>query len=350
MADFKAEGNACFKARQFSEACDWYTKAIAADGSNAILYSNRSGAYYELKQYDRAIADARKSLELSPTPKGHSRMGAAYWAQNRLDLALECYEKSLALAPTDANTRDNVAQLKAKIQRGAGGRQQAAPPALAGEKVDAGLDLAILSVTLLQVVGSIVMPQYAILLWKLLLACMVGRSALILRRQGLLQPQMEALKGMVNQFAGQYLLLCIVLIFVPIQPLPTIMGAIALYAIVDLACSQRGAAVALMPMLDRLVGTRLDTVRQNRDGLLINAAMCEIAAAFIAVFTGNFMYGMLLLQFFLKFRYRNDSYAQFAWGYLGQTLGKVFYHAKCPPMATNLFEKVKLGMHTMATR
>lgn len=348
MADYKTEGNTCFKAGKFAEAADWYTRAIEIDANNPILYSNRSGAHYELKQYDKAISDAKRSLELQPSSKAHSRMGAAYWAQNKLEQALTSYELALAMAPNDTNAKSNIAQLKAKI--GDVPRPQVPPPALAGNKVDAALDLAIVVLTALQIICSMLAPQLAGLLYKGLLATMVGRSALILQRQGLLRPQLQALKSCINQFAGQYLALCLVLLVAPFQPMPTIMGAIAIYAVVDIAVAQRGAATSILPILDRLVGSRLDTVRQNRDGLLVNAAVCEIASAFLAILTGSFVLGMLLLQFFLKFRYRTDSYSKYAWGYLAQMLGKVFYHPRCPPFATGLFDKARNGLHSLATR
>ena len=349
--ELKAKGNECFKARNFAEAAQHYTSAIAADPSSAVLYSNRSGAYYELKQFDKAIADGKKSLSLAPTAKAHSRIGAALWAQNKFPAALEAYEAALALSPSDATAKENVSKLRAKIASsaaGTGGR--AAPaPALAGDKADAGLDLLIIFLGGIQVIGSIIMPAYAALLWKALMAAMIARSALILKRQGLLRPTLEAVKAFASNFAGQYLVLCTVMLVAPVPPMPALIFAICAYALVDMACSQRGATLELLPLLAKFEG-RLDAVRTNRDGLLVNAAMCEIGAALMAMLTGNFMYGMLLLQFFLKYRYRTDQYAKYAWGFVGQGLGKLFYHPRCPPALTSVFEKARDGMYAIATR
>ena len=97
MADaLKAEGNKAFAAKQFNEAVyvftalpgctveilTWYsekfTQAIEIEPSNHVLYSNRSGAYASLKDYNKALEDANKTTEIKPDwAKGWGRKGAA---------------------------------------------------------------------------------------------------------------------------------------------------------------------------------------------------------------------------------------------------------------------------------
>ena len=57
---------------------DKFTQAIAIEPGNHVLYSNRSGAYASLKDYDKALEDAERTTELKPDwAKGWGRKGAA---------------------------------------------------------------------------------------------------------------------------------------------------------------------------------------------------------------------------------------------------------------------------------
>lgn len=45
LLGLQAKGNACFSAGQFEEAIKFFTDAIAIDGSNHVLFSNRSASH-----------------------------------------------------------------------------------------------------------------------------------------------------------------------------------------------------------------------------------------------------------------------------------------------------------------
>ena len=60
----QAKGNAAFSAGNFPEAVEHFTAAIAVDGSNHVLYSNRSAARASQGEYAAALEDARKTVEL----------------------------------------------------------------------------------------------------------------------------------------------------------------------------------------------------------------------------------------------------------------------------------------------
>jgi Flp pilus assembly protein TadD len=64
--ELKNKGNAAFSAGNFAEAIDLFTQAIAIDPTNHILYSNRSGAYASLGDFEKALEDGRKTVELKP--------------------------------------------------------------------------------------------------------------------------------------------------------------------------------------------------------------------------------------------------------------------------------------------
>lgn len=75
---FKAKGNAALQAGNTSEAIEMYTKAINADGSNHVYFSNRSAAYLKKGDANNALDDAISCIGLKPDfAKGYSRKGAA---------------------------------------------------------------------------------------------------------------------------------------------------------------------------------------------------------------------------------------------------------------------------------
>ena len=77
-----------------------YTTAIDADGSNATLYSNRSGAFSAAGEYARALADAERAVALRPEwAKGHTRQAAAMHGLGRYMAAVLAYDAALAIEP-----------------------------------------------------------------------------------------------------------------------------------------------------------------------------------------------------------------------------------------------------------
>lgn len=62
-----------------------FSAAIEIDSNNHVLYSNRSGAYASLKNFELALQDATKCTEIKPDwSKGWSRRGAAFHGQGNL--------------------------------------------------------------------------------------------------------------------------------------------------------------------------------------------------------------------------------------------------------------------------
>lgn len=86
MADaLKAEGNKLFAAKDFKGSIEKFTQAIEIDPTNHVLYSNRSGSYASMKDFQHALEDATKTTEIKPDwAKGWSRKGAALHGLNDL--------------------------------------------------------------------------------------------------------------------------------------------------------------------------------------------------------------------------------------------------------------------------
>ena len=59
MSTFKDQGNAAFKTKDFQGAIDNYEKALVENATDHTILGNRSAAYYQLKNYEKAQADAQ---------------------------------------------------------------------------------------------------------------------------------------------------------------------------------------------------------------------------------------------------------------------------------------------------
>ncbi|KAG8627366.1 hypothetical protein KVT40_004849 [Elsinoe batatas] len=118
MADaLKAEGNKLFAAKDFQGAIEKFSQAIEADPSNHVLYSNRSGAYASLRDYQHALEDATKTTEIKPDwSKGWGRKGAALHGTGDLVGAVDAFEEALKLEPTNAQAKSGLDSVRRAIE------------------------------------------------------------------------------------------------------------------------------------------------------------------------------------------------------------------------------------------
>lgn len=69
-SSFKEEGNINFKNGNFEGAVKFYSKAIECTPEptteKAIYYKNRAAAYIKLQNFELALKDSDKALEISP--------------------------------------------------------------------------------------------------------------------------------------------------------------------------------------------------------------------------------------------------------------------------------------------
>ncbi|XP_034949573.1 stress-induced-phosphoprotein 1 [Chelonus insularis] len=111
----KDKGNAALQAEKYDDAIKFYTEAIAIDGNNHVLYSNRSAAYAKAQKFEQALEDAEKTVSLkSDWAKGYSRKGSALAYLGRYDEAIEAYEKGLQLDPNNAQMKEGLAEVKTR--------------------------------------------------------------------------------------------------------------------------------------------------------------------------------------------------------------------------------------------
>ncbi|CAF1260749.1 unnamed protein product [Rotaria sordida] len=98
----KSKANDTFSEENYDEAINLYTQAIALDGNNHYLYSNRSAAYIKAYKYKEALKDAEQCLKLkSDFVKGYSRKGAALLLLKRYKEAINTYEEGLKIDPNN---------------------------------------------------------------------------------------------------------------------------------------------------------------------------------------------------------------------------------------------------------
>lgn len=101
--DYVERGNYHFDRKEYQCYFDACNEAVRLDSKNAKAISCRgSGYYFFQKDYDKAIADHTKAIELDPTKRiFYIRRGGAYEAKKLYNEALADFEKSLQLSETD---------------------------------------------------------------------------------------------------------------------------------------------------------------------------------------------------------------------------------------------------------
>lgn len=117
---FKANGNAAFKDKNYREAIDWYTKAIDLDPTceaAGALYSNRAASWSGLGDNNKALADGELCVRVRPDwLKGHFRKGVALEALNRLDEAQKAFQDALKTDANNAEVQEKLQSLNARIK------------------------------------------------------------------------------------------------------------------------------------------------------------------------------------------------------------------------------------------
>ncbi|XP_002741398.1 uncharacterized protein LOC100373793 [Saccoglossus kowalevskii] len=101
--ELKVKGNDVFKDGDFSEAIDAYTQALLIcplcyKKERSIMYSNKAACHVRTENYEEAISDCSKAIELHSTyVKALLRRAQTYEKLEKLDEALEDYQKVLHL-------------------------------------------------------------------------------------------------------------------------------------------------------------------------------------------------------------------------------------------------------------
>jgi len=98
--EYKLQGNQAFAQKDFSKAVELFSKAIELDSSNAVYYSNRSGCWASMNNFEKALEDAEKCLTNNPKfVRGYSRKAFALYKLDKIDEALDVIEQGLKIDP-----------------------------------------------------------------------------------------------------------------------------------------------------------------------------------------------------------------------------------------------------------
>ena len=112
-SSFKDAGNQHLQAKQYDQAIESYSQAIRIDPTDKVFYSNRSAAYLSKGDAEKALKDARKTVELDPSwPKGYSRVGAALHTLHKYQEAIAAYNAGLKIAPGDAGLQSGLKEVE----------------------------------------------------------------------------------------------------------------------------------------------------------------------------------------------------------------------------------------------
>ena len=85
---------------QWDKAIAEYNKAIELNPEYSKAYNNRGLAYADKGQYDQAISDYTKAIELSPKlAEAYYNRGIAYRHKGHYDQAISDYTKAIELNP-----------------------------------------------------------------------------------------------------------------------------------------------------------------------------------------------------------------------------------------------------------
>lgn len=118
----KNRGNAAFGKGDFKVAVDEFTEAIKHDPTDHVFYSNRSGAYASLNQFEEALNDANQCIEINQAfGKGYSRKGLALLKMNKLKDAKAAYEEGLKIDPANQAAKDGLKDVEKAMSGGGPG-------------------------------------------------------------------------------------------------------------------------------------------------------------------------------------------------------------------------------------
>lgn len=116
-ASLKAEGNAAISAKNWKLAAEQYTKALAQDPFDHVFYSNRSAAYAESEEYEKALQDADRCIELNPQfAKGYSRRALALFHVGRYVDMESAAKAGLAADPESTVLQDLLKQAQVETK------------------------------------------------------------------------------------------------------------------------------------------------------------------------------------------------------------------------------------------
>jgi DnaJ family protein C protein 7 len=118
----KEEGNEAFGAGRAAEAVQLYTEALNvfpdAIGINSTLFSNRAAAHMKIRNYQEALDDCNKAIELDETNlKAYRRKATCETALEKFEEAVRTYEKACKLDPENRELKGLLKEAKLELKK-----------------------------------------------------------------------------------------------------------------------------------------------------------------------------------------------------------------------------------------
>ncbi|MFT7814691.1 dnaJ homolog subfamily C member 7 [Arapaima gigas] len=114
---FKEQGNAFYIKKDYSEAFNYYTKAIDACPKNASYYGNRAATLMMLSRYREALEDSQQAVRLDDCfMKGHLREGKCHLSLGNAMAASRCFQKVLQLEPSNGQAQQEHKNAEAVLK------------------------------------------------------------------------------------------------------------------------------------------------------------------------------------------------------------------------------------------
>ncbi|XP_049419489.1 dnaJ homolog subfamily C member 7-like [Epinephelus fuscoguttatus] len=117
---FKEQGNAFYSKKDYSEAFNYYTKAIDASPKTASYYGNRAATLMMLCRFREALEDSQQAVRLDDCfMKGHLREGKCHLLLGNAMAASRCFQKVLELDPSnrEAQQENKTASMLVEYER-----------------------------------------------------------------------------------------------------------------------------------------------------------------------------------------------------------------------------------------
>mmetsp|Transcript_17128 Transcript_17128/g.17015 ORF Transcript_17128/g.17015 Transcript_17128/m.17015 type:complete len:575 (+) Transcript_17128:2-1726(+) len=116
--EWKERGNAAFQQKNYQEAIECFTKALEFTPNDHVFYSNRSACYASLEQYDKALEDAVKCVQLKPDwVRGYTRKGLAEFYLGKYKESVETYKKGLEIEPGNAQLTEGLQRAEQELNK-----------------------------------------------------------------------------------------------------------------------------------------------------------------------------------------------------------------------------------------
>ncbi|KAM9100739.1 sperm-associated antigen 1 isoform X2 [Sarcophilus harrisii] len=131
----KEKGNEAFSSGDYEEAVTYYTRSISVSPTVAA-YNNRAQAEIKLKNWDNALQDCEKVLELEPgNLKAFMRRATAYKHQNKYNEAIEDLKKVLNVEPDNAIAKITLQKILSEVEKDLNKTQPESAPATKGKRI-----------------------------------------------------------------------------------------------------------------------------------------------------------------------------------------------------------------------